>query len=84
YLNNFPSVGANDLFFYLITENIDNSLDTTKWIVRTSDPNKGSPGAITAIVTKSEASRAVIVGGFKAYDAKNMVLVTLKGPDSSS
>ena len=84
YLNNFPSVGANGLFFYLITENIDNSLDTTKWIVRTSDPNKGSPGAITAIVTKSEAPRAAIVGGFKTYDAKNMVLVTLKGPDSSS
>lgn len=84
YLNNFPSVGANGLFFYLITENIDNSLSTTKWIVRTSDPDKGSPGAITATVAKSEAPRAVVVGGFKAYDAKNMVLVTLKGPDSSS
>ena len=85
YFNNFPSVGANGLYFYLVTHGIDNSLNTTIWSVKTSNTNDGSPSAITAIVTKSEGPKAKnSIGGFKHYDAKNMVLVTLKGPDSSS
>ncbi|KDN11305.1 MULTISPECIES: hypothetical protein [unclassified Gilliamella] len=81
YLNNFPSVGANNLYFYLVTDGIDNSLSTTKWTVKTSNADDESPNAITATIKKSIAPGTV---GFKAYNAKNMVLVTLKGPDSST
>ncbi|MWN89430.1 hypothetical protein GQ597_01690 [Gilliamella sp. Pra-s65] len=81
YLHNFPSTGANNLYFYLVTDGIDNSLNTTNWIVKTSNIDDNSPSAITATVTKSIAPG---IAGFKAYNNKNMVLVTLKGPDSSA
>ncbi|MWN31303.1 MULTISPECIES: hypothetical protein [unclassified Gilliamella] len=81
YLRNFPSTGANNLYFYLVTDGIDNSLNTTNWTVRTSNIDDSSPSAITATVTKSTAPG---ITGFKAYNNKNMVLVTLKGPDSSA
>ncbi|MWN89431.1 hypothetical protein GQ597_01695 [Gilliamella sp. Pra-s65] len=81
YLRNFPSTGANNLYFYLVTDGIDNSLNTTNWTVRTSNIDDSSPSAITATVTKSTAPGTT---GFKAYNNKNMVLVTLKGPDSSA
>lgn len=81
YLNNFPTTGANGLYFYIVTDGIDNSLDTTKWFVKTSNSNDSSPSAITATITKSQAPG---IAGFKPYDKKNMVLVTLKGPDASS
>ncbi|MWP47986.1 hypothetical protein [Gilliamella sp. Pas-s27] len=81
YLRNFPSTGANNLYFYLVTDGIDNSLNTTNWTVRTSNIDDSSPSAITATVTKSIAPG---IAGFKAYNNKNMVLVTLKGPDSSA
>ncbi|MDF7670730.1 hypothetical protein PT276_05890 [Orbaceae bacterium ESL0721] len=78
YLNNFPSTGADGLFFYIITDGINNTLDTTVWTVETSNEDDSAPNAITATVSK----KAVPAGssGFKAYNAKNMVLVQLKGP----
>jgi hypothetical protein len=81
YLDNFPSTGANGLYFYLVTNGIDNSLDTTTWAVKTSNVDDSSLNAITASIEKTEAPSSK---GFKVYDNKNMVLVTLKGPDSSS
>lgn len=77
YLNNFPSTGANGLYFYIVTEGVNNTLETTEWTVKTSDT---SSNPIRAEVTKSVAPRTT---GFKSYDATNMVLVTLKGPDAS-
>ncbi|OCG58452.1 hypothetical protein A9G40_10290 [Gilliamella sp. Nev3-1] len=55
YLDNFPSTGANGLYFYLVINGIDNTLDTTTWMVKTSNVDDSSLNAITASIQKTEA-----------------------------